>query len=75
MKLKKILDGHGVKLKAIWGREIYYKDLHPTDFYDIIIETNKGTFTIGGCSNCEAVSFGESEAGWLDEIRKSSELS
>ena len=75
MKLKKLLDGHGVKLKAIWGREIYYRDLHPNGLYDIAIETNKGIFVIHGCANCETVWFSKDSDDWLDEARKNSELS
>jgi len=61
MKKRKLLDGYGIKLKAIWGRKIYYEDLHPDGLYDIVIETDNGNYVIGGCSNCETVFFRKSE--------------
>jgi hypothetical protein len=57
--MKVILDGYGYKVKAIKGQKHWSEDLHPEDFHEIIIETDKGNFWISGCGNCGALSFGK----------------
>ncbi len=58
--MKVLLDGHGVKLLAIRGKPIAPGVHDPPEeepMFEIVIETNKGNFTISGCHACPSVFF------------------
>lgn len=57
MKEKILLDGYGIKLLSIRGKPHDDIELHPNDYEEIILETNKGTYVIEGCPNCYVVGF------------------
>ena len=55
---KVLLDGYGLKLKAIRGFPDHTcPDIKEDGFSKIIIETNKGEFSIIGCSECYVLKF------------------
>ena len=58
---KVLLDGYGVKIKAIRGEvDNSCPDRRRAEeegYREIIIETNKGDIIIGGCSNCHVLSY------------------
>ena len=62
---KVLLDGYGLKIKSIRG-EIDKtcpdkRDKGEEGYHEIIIETNKGTFIIDGCSQCPVISWFKEE--------------
>ena len=55
---KVLLDGYGLKLKAIRGFPDHTcPDIKEDGFSKIVIETNKGEFSITGCYNCSVLKF------------------
>ena len=58
---KVLLDGYGIKLKAIRGEVDtscpYDQEVGREGYSEIVIETDKGNFFIHGCSQCYVLSW------------------